>query len=90
MTEPAQDEEQPVEGKLFCFMDNIRQCGPDCMAYLPQVPQGTSYVGESWAHCKLLVASDQVGRHIVIIADLLHKARATQMAQERSKAPPGV
>jgi hypothetical protein len=89
MSEPEQDE-KPMESKLFCFIDNIRVCGPDCMSYLPQVPDGRFYVGESWAHCKLLVTADQVGRHIIVITDLLSKARAAQAVQERTKPPPGV
>lgn len=82
------EEESAMEAKMFCYRDAIRVCGPDCMAYLPQVPDGKAYTGENWAHCKMLVASDQVGRHVVIIADLLSKMRATQATQERMKPPP--
>jgi len=89
MAEELQDT-SPLEARLACFQDNTRICGPDCMAYLPQKPVGKAYIGENWAHCKLLVTADQVGRHLVLITDLFSKMRTAQAAQERSKAPPGV
>lgn len=89
MSTPEQDT-APMEARLGCFNDNTRICGSDCMAYLAQAPIGKAYLGENWAHCKLLVTADQVGRHIIMITDLFSKVRATQVAQERSKPPPGV
>lgn len=90
MAETEQEDVPPMEGKLGCFYDQSRVCGPDCMAYLAQVPEGKAYLGENWAHCKQLVTADQVGRHVIIIADLLQRVRVAQATQERAKPPPGV
>jgi hypothetical protein len=74
-----------------CFIDQHRICGPDCMAYLPQKPEGKAYIGEQWAHCHLLVNADRAGRHIVILTDMLNRrGREAAATQVRSQTPPGV
>jgi len=80
---------EPSESKpsLACYRDQPRVCGPDCMAHLPQVPDGPAYQGENWAHCLLLVNSERVGKHLIILADLLKKAQANAA---RNQQPPGV
>ena len=70
----------PNEGPA-CYRDQFRICGPDCMAYLPQVPDGSVYVGEQWAHCLLLVSHERSGRHLVVLADTLTKHAAFQRGQ---------
>lgn len=72
---------------LFCYKDQHRPCGPECMAFLPQVPEGATYVGVQWAHCHLLVNAERVGKHVIIIVDLLKQARAANL---RSQPAPGV
>jgi hypothetical protein len=53
-----------------CFLAQDRICGPDCMAYLPQVPEGPAYIGEQWAHCMLLVNAERAGKHLVVLASV--------------------
>jgi hypothetical protein len=90
-TEPKEDETRPGSA---CYRDQNRICGPDCMAYLPQKPEGTAYIGEQWAHCHLLVNADRVGRHLVVIADTNYKLASIQRKAEaeaiRTKKAPGV
>lgn len=96
-------EEQPQESadappttgtNLGCFLAQERICGPDCMAYLPQVPEGEQFKGEQWAHCHLLVNADRTGRHIVVLANLgtkLYSLKSKASAEEaRKQPPPGV
>lgn len=70
----------PNEGP-GCYKDQFRICGPDCMAFLPQVPGGAMYVGEQWAHCLLLVSHERSSRHLVVLADTLTKYAAFKRGQ---------
>jgi hypothetical protein len=78
---------EPTTGHLSCFLNQDRICGADCMAHLPQAPEGPSYLGENWAHCLLLVDAERVGKHLVILVDLHKKVQANA---QRSQKPPGV
>lgn len=89
--------EQPEQGYhpnqtepsgLCCFLQQERVCGADCMAFLPQPPQGVHYQGEQWAHCQLLVNADRVGRHLVIITQQLGQLKGEQLRQSRNQPPP--
>lgn len=77
-----------------CYRDQLRVCGPDCMAFLPQAPEGDTYKGEQWAHCQLLVNNDRMGRHLVILVSLLQKDVSLRgqahAASVRSQKAPGV
>jgi hypothetical protein len=75
MTQPSNDDELSPEMKGACPFDQTRICGPDCMAFLPQPPEGRAYLGENWAHCHLLVNADRVGRHAAIAANELSALR---------------
>jgi len=83
----------PIKG-ASCYRDQARICGPDCMAYLPQKPEGKAYIGEQWAHCHVLVNMDRQGRHLVVLADVGSKLVSVQRKAEaeavRQKTPPGV
>lgn len=103
MMQPQTEAETPQEGAepptpqvsgLACFMNQDRICGADCMAFLPQVPEGTAYTGEQWAHCHLLVNADRTGRHLVVLAAVGSKIAGLQRKADaeatRSQKPPGV
>ena len=85
--------EPPTNG-LACFMNQDRICGADCMAFLPQVPEGITFQGEQWAHCHLLVNADRAGRHLVVLAsvgsNLVSLQRKANAEAVRSQKPPGV
>jgi hypothetical protein len=82
------------ESGPICYRDPIRVCGPDCMAYLAQVPEGEAYKGEQWAHCHVLVNQDRLGRHVVVLVSLLSKdvslRSKAQAAAVREQKAPGV
>lgn len=83
----------PTKG-AGCYRDQARVCGPDCMAYLPQKPEGRAYIGEQWAHCHVLVNMDRQGRHLVVLADAASKIASVQRKADaeavRRQIPPGV
>lgn len=103
MMQPQTEAETPQEGAepplpqnsgLACFMNQDRICGADCMAFLPQVPEGDTYKGEQWAHCHLLVNADRAGRHLIILASVGSRIASVQVKASaeavRSQKPPGV
>jgi hypothetical protein len=101
MTDPEIDEQTYHPNHLpssetgpICYRDPIRVCGPDCIAYLAQVPDGEAYKGEQWAHCHVLVNQDRLGRHAVVLVSLLNKdvslRSKAQAEAERGKKAPGV
>lgn len=75
-------------------MSQTRVCGPDCMAYLPQVPEGKDFTGEQWAHCMLLVNAHRAGKHLVILANVTseigkEQAKSNAAATRSQRAPGG-
>ena len=84
-TEEDQQEEDPGKGQLFCFFNETRPCGPDCMAYLTVPPQGKTYLGVQWAQCHILVNVDRAGRHLTVLtqhADTFVRATTGAKAPE--------
>jgi len=42
------------------------------MAHTLRVPEGEDYNGESqWAHCTVLVSAHRIGKHAVILANIV-------------------
>lgn len=98
MNTPAHHPHTMAEGDtkgLYCFLNNERPCGPDCMAYTER-PDSPEYLGKQWAECLLLVNAHRVGKHLTILAsvgDALYKKTKTQAADEQrlnQPAPPRV
>lgn len=83
-------EAEPPSTGAACFLDQARICGADCMAFLPQKPEGTAFIGAQWAHCHLLVNADRGGRHLVVLADVGAKLVAIARQKEREAKAPGV
>lgn len=77
----------PDEGTgLFCFRNDMRPCGPSCMAYTTTAPKGPDYLGVQWAHCMELVNMHRTGKHLAIIAELVS---VEQLTRKRAAAAPG-
>lgn len=82
MADENQDD-APLPG-LICYRDNTRPCGPDCMAFLPQKPEGAVYAGpEQWPHCRVLVDQERLARHTTVIAGILSKKSAEAVRQQK-------
>jgi hypothetical protein len=85
------DDDHEVNG-LTCFMDQMRQCGPDCMAY-STFPAESSALSDQQEHCLLLGNAERVGKHLIIIAKIMsdEKARGRKESadkQRRDQAAP--
>jgi len=96
MTDQSPDEGvEPGRVGLYCFLNCERECGPDCMAYLPVVPEGFDYrtpdeEARQWARCMVLVNMHKCGKHVVHIAakaeEAVKLARVAAADQQRSSA----
>jgi len=73
MQEEEDAGEDTQHQRLYCYKDNSRVCGPDCMAYLTNPPMDKEYMGQPWSQCLLLVNAQRTGKHLVIIAAALSK-----------------
>ncbi len=61
---------------LFCFMDSMRACGPDCMAY-ETPPNHVDFQDKQWAQCLLLVNAHRAGKHLVVLASCVGEVAST-------------
>lgn len=76
------DEEAPTgftpdmseDSGLMCFLNEARQCGPTCMAYITFSSENAGDLQEQQTHCSLLRYTERASRHLVIITSLLAKA----------------
>lgn len=90
------DEAMGVGGdSLFCFLDNKRVCGPDCMSFVTFPKRGKdSELSDTQAHCELILSTERVGRHIAIIASVLvdgqRKQKTKELDEQRVKAAPPI
>ena len=65
----------PEKNGLFCFLDQARACGADCMAF-QRPPEGPDYLAQQWAQCALLTNTHKIGKHSAIVAtELVRKNR---------------
>lgn len=85
-------EDEPEKNGLYCFLDMSRPCGPDCMSYLSERPEGTDYQGNQWSQCLLLVSAHRGAKHLTILASvtdgLLKKTRMQTADQARATQNP--
>lgn len=75
---------------LYCFLDSVRPCSSECMAYLvePAGPVG-SPLSPQQQHCLLLTRVEQLPRFIGGGISLLKKQQADKARVEAgSKSPP--
>jgi len=75
---------------LYCFKDQARACGADCMAFLTHKPEGPDY-RDQWAHCMVLVDQHRSAKHLVILAQgATVLLKQNQDRARTSQAPPAV
>jgi hypothetical protein len=92
---PDEVDDDPVRNGLTCFMDQLRPCGADCMAYTTY--SDGSLMGQA-GNCILLVNAERSGKHLVILAkltnDMINGAKRAAADQRReaqvSPSPPKV
>ena len=59
------------EGSTCCFLNSERVCGPDCIAFIPQIekPTHSDFIGKEWSKCHILINLHRGGKHLVILAE---------------------
>jgi hypothetical protein len=96
-----EDPSEPGRVGLYCLLNCERECGADCMAFLPVVPEGDDYRmpdGEArqWARCMILINLHKISKHLVHIAAKAEEAmklvRTSKADQQRGQAigPPPI
>lgn len=85
-------EDDHTKSGLMCFLDQTRECGPDCMSFLTDRPEGPDYQGNQWSHCHVLVNMHRGGKHLVVLAsigsEMQKKAKNEQADRARLNQPP--
>lgn len=91
---PDMIEAQPDEEQVFCFLNNERVCGPDCVSYETFIKKANKELRGPAKHCVLLTSIERVGRHLPIIAkimsDGLTATRRQAADQQREASAPKV
>jgi len=79
-------DDNPEANGLTCFMDQMRQCGPDCMAF-STFSADSGALSDQQENCLLLSSAERVGKHLVIIAKILNdeKIRGRKEAADRQR-----
>ena len=85
-----------VDGGLMCFLDNSRECGPDCMAFLGFGQEAdTQNLSPQQRQCLLISSVEKIGRFSGIIAKILYddsvaaKKAAADSRRTEGLRPPG-
>ena len=78
-------------GGLYCFLNQKRGCGADCMAYVTFPHKGKeAELNSQQSHCEFVLAAERASRHIALIAsaviDTQRKQRIREADEQRVKA----
>jgi len=89
------DEAAPRGTGLYCFLNGERECGPDCMAFLPEPSADKAQtLSLQQRSCTVIVATERIGRFMggLVQLGLQRQASADKRAQDeerrRSITPP--
>lgn len=74
-TEPK-EEAQP--NGLQCFLDESRECGPDCMGYVMEndLIEKSTILSPQQKNCIFIISVERLGRYIGAGVTMMHKDRA--------------
>ena len=78
-------DDDPTNG-LFCFIDQSRPCGPDCMSFITHPRTPNKELSQQQQNCVLLSSIERGSRHLTIIAatmDGVRKAKRTVAADQQ-------
>lgn len=71
-------EDIPPGEILFCFANNLRACGADCMAYHSDPPPNNDLQGMQ-THCILISSVARAGRSLNILASISNQQMKNAM-----------
>jgi hypothetical protein len=85
--EPAYHPNTKEDSGLYCFLNPVRPCTAECMAY-DTPPQTADYQDKQFAHCMLLVNAHRAGKHLVVLAQVVDQfyRRVTTDAADKQRA----
>jgi hypothetical protein len=84
------EEEAPARNGLYCCFQSSRECGADCMAYLPQPAADSPALGPQQRNCVLIVSIERLGRYSSGIVQALIKRQqdaAIEAADRKRQSP---
>jgi len=82
---PEELDDDPERNGLNCFLNDVRVCGSDCMAYTTFASE-SPYLNDQQKHCSAIVGIERLGRYAGGILSLLKNDKAD--AGRAKKAPP--
>lgn len=60
---------------LMCFLDDTRECGPDCMGYVSEAVDAPSILGPQQKNCILIISAERLGRFAGNAVTLLKRSQ---------------
>jgi hypothetical protein len=81
-------EAAPEGTGLYCFLDRQRECGPDCMAFLPEPSADKAQtLSLQQRSCTIIVSTERVGRFMggLVQLGLQRQASADKRAQDEER-----
>jgi len=77
-----------MQNGLMCFLNDTRECGADCMAYLTEPPEdGSKLLGAQQRNCVLIVSAERLGRYASGIVQLMLKSEADKKRSSQPTPP---
>ena len=75
---------------LYCFLNEERQCGADCMAYRSMPEEPSPYLDQAQTHCLILASVERLGRGVHGVGSLLKqmKVQADDAKRNPNHPPP--
>lgn len=93
MSEETGPKHLPVEDELYCFLDQHRPCGAECMAY-KTMPDENKHLDPGQQHCVLLDNAEKAGHGLQVLAAVfgtwMKKQQTKEADAKRAAATPGV
>lgn len=83
---PEEGKEQIIEDLLYCFLNEHRECGAGCMAYVtfPRVSKNDE-LNPSQRRCLLLSGVEKTARHVTILAQMMSESHRFRKTKEQDK-----
>lgn len=82
---PDIKEDDPKNG-LMCFLDDTRECGPDCMGYF-QGEVENSPLSPQQQNCILIISVERLGRYVGAGVSMLKKTKQDQDRAKQANPP---
>lgn len=85
---PEMKEDEPGKNGLMCFLDDTRECGPDCMGYVTEQVAAPSILGPQQKNCILIISAERIGRFLGNSVTLNKQAqdKANKEAADKARA----